>query len=333
MPFDQLHRREFVTLFGGAAAAAWPLVASAQQSATPVIGYLHSGAPVPFAHLVAVFLQGLKDSGYVEGQNVAIEYRWANGEYGRLSALTSDLVQRQVAVIVTAGGVVSALAAKKATATIPIVFTVGDDPVRLGLVTSLNRPGGNVTGVSVIIGVLDSKKLGLLREIVPNTAIIGILENPTIPSIQDRLSSVQQAARIIGQQIQILYASDERSLERMFSGLGQSGVGALVVGADPFFNSRREQIVALAAQYAIPAIYESRDYVIAGGLMSYGTDLSEGYRQVGLYTGRILKGEKAGDLPVVQSTKFELVINMKTANALGLAVPNSMQLLADEVIE
>jgi putative ABC transport system substrate-binding protein len=324
-------RREFMTLLGGAAAC--PLAARAQQGGTAVLGYLHSGAAAPFAHLVAVFREALRDSGYVEGQNLAIEYRWANGEYDRLQALATDLVQRQVAVIVTAGGSLSGLAAKKATASIPIVFTAGDDPVRVGLVTSLNHPGGNVTGVYVVIGVLDSKKLGLLREIAPKSAVIALLENGTLPAIQDRVSSVQEAARAIGQQVQVFYASDQPTLETTFALMSQSGVGALVVGADPFFNSRREQIVALAAHYAIPAIYETRDYVAAGGLMSYGTDLSQGYRQVGLYTGRILKGDKPGDLPVVQSSKFELVINLKTANALGLAVPSSMQLLADEVIE
>jgi putative ABC transport system substrate-binding protein len=326
-----MKRRQFITLLGGA--TAWPLMARAQQDGTAVVGYLHSGVAAPFAHLVAVFRQALRDSGYVEGQNLAIEYRWANGEYNRLKVLATDLVQRQVAVIVTAGGSVSGLAAKKATTSIPIVFTAGDDPVRVGLVTSLNHPGGNVTGAYVIIGVLDSKKLGLLREIAPKSAVIGLLENGTNPAIQDRVRSVQEAARAIGQQVQLFYASDGRTLETAFARMSQSGVGALVVGADPFFNSQRQQIVALAAHYAIPAIYETRDYVVAGGLMSYGTDLSQGYRQVGLYTGRILKGDKPGDLPVVQSSKFELVINLKTANALGLPVPNSMQLLADEVIE
>jgi putative tryptophan/tyrosine transport system substrate-binding protein len=326
-----MRRREFISLLGGAAVT-WPLVARAER-ALPVVGYLHSGAAAPFAHLVAVFRQALRDSGFVEGQNLAIEYRWANGEYDRLPTLALDLVQRQVAVIVTAGGSVSGLAAKKATASIPIVFTSGDDPVRVGLVSNLNHPRANITGVYVVIGVLDAKKLGLLREIAPKAAVIAALENSMGPSIQERVSMVEKAARAIGHQVQVYYASDQRTLETTFAQMSQSGVGALVVGADPFFNSRREQIVTLAAQYAIPAIYETRDYVVAGGLMSYGTDLSEGYRQVGIYTGRILKGDKPGELPVVQSSKFELVINMKAANALGLAVPISMQLLADEVIE
>jgi len=286
-----------------------------------------------FAQFVAAFREGLKDTGYVEGQNVAIEYRWANGQYDRLPALASDLVKRQVAVIATAGGSPSGLAAKKATATIPIVFSAGDDPVKVGLVASLNHPGENVTGVSVLIGALDAKKLGLLREIVPKATVFGILENPTLAAVKDRISSVEAAARSIGQQIQVFFASDERTLEATFPRLAQSGVGALVVGADPFFNSRRDQLVTLTARYAIPAIYETREYVVAGGLMSYGTKLAEGYRQVGIYTGRILKGDKPGDLPVVQSSKFELVINLKTAKVLGLAIPNSMQLLADEMIE
>ena len=327
-----MRRRIFIAGFAGAAVA-WPFAARAQQSPLPVIGFLHSASPEPFAKFVAAFREGLKDAGYVEGQNVAIEYRWANGQYDRLPVLASDLVKRQVAVIATAGGSPSALAAKKATATIPIVFSVGDDPVKVGLVASLNHPGENITGMSLVIGALDAKKLDLLHEIVPKATVIGVLENPTLAAVKDRLSNVQEAARSIGQPIQVFYASDEPALEATFSRLAQSGVGALVVGADPFFNSRRDQLVALAARYTIPAIYETRDYVVAGGLMSYGTKLAEGYHQVGIYTGRILKGEKPGDLPVVHASKFELVINMKTAHALGLAVPNSMQLLADEVIE
>jgi putative ABC transport system substrate-binding protein len=327
-----IRRREFITLLGGIAAA-WPLAARAQQSAMPVIGYLHSGSSAPFAHLVEAFRRALKESGYVEGRNVAIEYRWANGEYDRLPELANDLVKRQVEIIVAAGGVPSALVAKNATATIPIVFSVGDDPVKFGLVASLSHPGGNVTGVNVLIGALDSKKLGLLREMVPKATTIAVLHNPERPNVQDRLSSLQAAARRIGQQIQVFYVSDERDLDTTFSHVAQSGAGALVVGADAFFNSHRDQLVGLAARYAIPAIYETREYAVAGGLMSYGTNLAEGYRQVGVYTARILKGDKPADLPVVQSSKFELVINMKAANALGIAVPNSMQILADEVIE
>jgi len=327
-----VRRRDFIALFGGAAAA-WPFAVLAQQSAMPTIGYLHSASPAPFAHLVAAFRQALNESGYAEGRNVTIEYRWANGQYDRLPELASDLVRRQVAVIVASGGSVSALAAKKASSTIPIVFSAGDDPVKIGLVESLSHPGGNVTGVNVVIGALDSKKLGLLRELVPNATFIAVLENPKLPAVQDRLSTVQAAARSVGQQIEVFYVSDEKDLDTTFSHVAQSGAKALVVGADAFFNSRRDQLVALAARYAIPAIYETREYVVAGGLMSYGTNLAEGYRQVGIYTARILRGDKPADLPVVQSSKFELVINMKTANALSLTVPNSMQLLADEVIE
>jgi putative ABC transport system substrate-binding protein len=326
-----LSRRGVIGLVGGA--AAWPLMARAQQPAMPVIGYLHSGSPAPFAHLVAEFRRALNESGYVEGRNVAIEYRWANGEYDRLPELATDLVKRQVGVIVTAGGGPSALAAKRATSTIPIVFSIGDDPVKIGLVASLSHPGGNVTGVNVVIGALDSKKLGLLRELVPRATTIAVLENAKLPAVQDRVSSVRAAARSIGQQIQTFYVSDENDLDRTFSHVAQSGAGALVVGADAFFNSHRDQLVGLAARYAIPAIYETREYVVAGGLMSYGTKLAEGYRQVGVYTARILKGDKPADLPVVQSSKFELVINMKAASALGIVVPNSMQILADEVIE
>jgi putative ABC transport system substrate-binding protein len=327
-----VRRRELISLLGGATMA-WPLAARAQQGAMPVIGYLHGGVPGPFMHLVEVFRRGLQESGYIEGQDVGIEYRWANGQYDQLPELATDLVKRQVAVIATGGGSASALAAKRATAAIPIIFSVGDDPVTLGLVASLSHPGGNATGVNVFIGALDSKKLGLLRDMVPKAAVIGVLENPESPSIQDRLTAIQEAARSVGQPIQIVYASTEQTVETAFANLAELRVRALVVGADPFFNSSRDQIVTLAARHAIPAIYETRDYVAAGGLMSYGTSLAEGYHQVGIYTGRVLKGDRPANLPVMQLSKFELVINIKTANALGLTVPNSMQLLADEVIE
>jgi putative ABC transport system substrate-binding protein len=326
-----MRRREFTTMLAGA--AAWPIAARAQQPAMPTVGYLHSASPAPFAHLVAAFRQALNESGFAEGRNVAIEYRWADGQYDRLPELASDLVKRQVAVIVTGGGHVTALAAKTASSTIPIVFSGGDDPVKVGLVESLSHPGGNITGVNLVIGALDSKKLGLLRELVPNATFIAVLENPKLPAVQDRLSNLQAAARSVGQQIEVFYVSDEKDLDTTFAHVAQSGAKALVVGADAFFNNRRDQLVALAARYAIPAIYETREYVVAGGLMSYGTNLAEGYRQVGIYTARILRGDKPADLPVVQSSKFELVINIKTANALSLTVPNSMQLLADEVIE
>jgi putative ABC transport system substrate-binding protein len=326
-----MRRRDFITL-AGTTAAAWPFAAHAQQPTMSVIGYLHSGAPAPFAHLMAEFREALRESGYIEGQNVVIEYRWANGQYDRLPELASELLKRNVAVIVTSGGIVSALAAKKSTSTIPIVFSIGDDPVKLGLVASLSRPGGNTTGVNVLIGALDAKKLGLLQEIVPTATVVAVLENPKAPAVKDRLSNVQAAATSIGRQIQTFYVSDERDLDTTFSRVAQSGAGALVVGADAFFNSQRDKLVALAAR-AIPAIYETRDYVVAGGLMSYGTRLTDGYHQLGIYTARILRGDRPADLPVVQLSKFELVINMKTAHALGLTVPNALQLLADEVIE
>jgi putative ABC transport system substrate-binding protein len=326
--FD-MRRREFITLLGGAAAA-WPLAASARQ---PAIGYLSLASPGPFAHLVAAFSDGLKEIGYVGDQNVAIEYRWAEGQYERLPALSADLVRRQVAVIVATGGSVVGLAAKAATATIPIVISSGGDPVKLGLVASLSRPGGNVTGVHLFLSLLDPKKLGLLRELVPQASVIAVLLNPNAPDIQARLADVHEAAHTALQQIHVLHASTERELDTAFATVSHVRAGALVVGADAFFNSRRDHVVALAARHAIPAIYEGREYALAGGLASYGTSLADGYRQVGIYTGRILKGEKPADLPVMQSTKFELVINLKTAKALGLDVPLHLQQLADEVIE
>jgi putative ABC transport system substrate-binding protein len=328
-----MRRREFITLVGGAAATAWPLTVRAQQAAMPVIGYLSLASPGPFAHLVAAFSDGLKEIGYVGGQNVAIEYRWAEGQYERLPALSADLVRRQVTVIVATGGSVVGLVAKAATGTIPIVISSGGDPVKLGLVASLSRPGGNVTGVHLFLSLLDPKKLGLLRELVPQASVIAVLLNPNAADIQARLADVHEAAHAARQQIHVLHASTERELDTAFATLSQVRAGALVVGADAFFNSRRDHVVALAARHAIPAIYEGREYAVAGGLASYGTSLADGYRQVGIYTGRILKGEKPADLPVMQSTRFELVINLKTANALGLTVPDKLLVAADEVIE
>jgi putative tryptophan/tyrosine transport system substrate-binding protein len=327
-----MRRREFITLLGGMAAA-WPLAARAQQPAVPVIGYLSGASPGPFAHLAAAFRAGLQDTGYIEGQNVAIEYRWAEGRYDRLASLAADLVRDRVAVIAATGGFAAARAAMAATATIPIVFSSGSDPVKLGLIASLSRPGGNATGVYLFIGALDPKKLGLLREVVPQATLVGALLNPSVDDFQTRLTGVQEGVRSVGQQIHIVYASSERELDTAFADLSQLRAGALVVGADPFFNSRRDHIVALAARYAIPAIYEGREYAVAGGLMSYGTSLTEGYHQVGVYTGRILKGAKPADLPVLQSTKFEFVINLKAAKTLGVKISDNLLSIADEVIE
>jgi putative tryptophan/tyrosine transport system substrate-binding protein len=327
-----VRRREFISLLGGAAAA-WPLAARAQQAAMPVIGFLASTSPTAWAPYLTAFKQGLREAGYIEGQNVTIEYRWAEGDYARLPALAADLVRRHVAVLVAVGGSSSAKAAKAASSTIPIVFTTGGDPVGLGLVASLNRPGGNVTGVALLVAEMESKRFGLLRDMVPTATLVAVLLNSRSPVSTTELNDVQEAARAVGQQIHILNASSEQELDAAFASLAKLGVGALLVGSDPFFNSRRSYLVSLAARARVPAIYELREYVVAGGLMSYGTSLVNGYRQVGLYTGRILKGEKPQDLPVVQSTKFEFVINLKTAKALGLEVPLRLQELADEVIE
>jgi len=326
------NRREFITLLGGAAAM-WPLVARAQQQVMPVIGFLSGRSPGESASAVAAFRKGLGETGYTEGKNVAIEFRWAEGQYERLQALTADLVLRQVAVIAATGGPASGQAAKAATATIPIVFLSGADPVQEGLVASLNRPGGNATGVNPLLPAMEGKRLGFLREVVPNAALIGVLANPATPFFDLQVNDVQETARRVGQQVHILRASSDENIEAAFTTMAELRAGALLVCADPFMLSRRERLVALAARHTIPAIYEVREYAIAGGLMSYGVSLADAYRMAGVYTGRILNGERPAELPVLQPTKFELVINVKTAKAIGVKISDDLLSLSDEVIE
>jgi len=325
-------RRKFLVMLGGAAAA-WPLALRAQQAAMPVIGFLSGRSPGESESVEAAFRQGLKESGYAEGQNVHIAFRWAEGRYDRLPALLASLVDIRVAVIAAAGGQAVPLAAKAATSTIPIVFVSGEDPVKLGLVASLNRPGGSATGVSMFLSEMEAKRLALLHELVPTGTITGVIVNPSSPSIDTQLREINSAARALGRQIQIVNATNERELDAAFVSLAQSKVGALLIASNAYFTSRRDQIVALAAQRAIPAIYDQREFPMAGGLVSYGTNLSDSYRLMGVYTGKILKGEKPTDLPVQQSTKFELVISLKAAKAIGLDVPPTLLARADEVIE
>jgi len=327
-----MDRRTFI----GSAAGGLLVVslgARAQKPAIPVIGFLSLASPALWTPYVAGFRQGLKEMGYVDGQNVAIEFRWAEGHYDRVPALAADLVRRQVAIMVATGGPLTVLAAKAATATIPIVFTMGGDPVALGVVASFGHPGGNVTGVNIFSSQLQQKRLELLHELVPKATAIALIVNPDTTNAESLVREIQDAARSLGQQVHILRARTEQDIDAAFATLVQLRVGALVVGADAFFTARREQFVALAARLAAPTIYEWREFVMAGGLMSYGPSLSEAYRQAGIYTGNILNGAKPADLPVLQPTKIELVINLKTAKALGLTVSQSVRLRADELIQ
>ena len=317
----------------GAAALAWPIAAHPQRKAMPVIGWLSGAAAAGYVPFLAAFREGLKETGYVEGQNVAIEYRWADGNYDRLPALAAELVALKVDLIAASGGDASSRAAKDATSTIPIVFNSGDDPVATGLVTSFARPGGNLTGISFLVVELHPKRLELLSDLVPQARVIGLLVNPDSPQTERVLRGMQEAARAKGIQLLVVKASTGSEIDAAFAALSQQAPGALVVQADPFFNSRRDQLVALAARYAVPAIYEGRQFAMAGGLISYGASLTAVYRQLGIYAGKILQGAKPADLPVQQPTTFDLVINLKTAEALGLTIPRTMLDLANEVIE
>jgi putative tryptophan/tyrosine transport system substrate-binding protein len=328
-----MKRRKFITLLGGAAAA-WPLAARAQQGRVPVVGFLHPGSAEPNANLLAAFRKGLAEAGYTEGKNVAIEFRWAHGENSRLGEMAADLVQRQVAVIVTPIGTVTALAAKTATTTIPIVFSAGTDPVKAGIVTSLRRPGGNVTGVNYMAVELSAKRLSLLHELTPRAARIALLVNPANPIAAETITNdTEAAAGTIGWHINVYKAESSREIEMAFDALVRDRADALVIGADPFFIDRRVQIVTLATRYLLPTVHFQREFPEIGGLMSYGASAFGRYREVGIYTGRILKGEKPADMPVVQPTQFELVINLSTARAIGITMPPSLLAQANEVIE
>jgi putative ABC transport system substrate-binding protein len=324
-------RRAFVTLLGGA--AAWPLAARAQQQAMPVIGWMSGRSPEDSDHLLAAFREGLRETGFVEGESVAIEYRWARGRYEQLPAMAVDLVGRRIAVLVGIGGDPSALAAKRATSTIPIVFGMGGDPITAGLVASFNRPGGNATGFTLLTNLMEPKRVGLLHELVPGVLVIGALVNPNFPPAARQLQEIEEATRTINQKLFVAKAGNDAELDAALASLLQQRVGALLVAADPYFDTRRDRIISFVAENKLPAMYQFREYAVAGGLISYGPRITDSYRQGGIYAGQILRGAKPGDLPVLQPTKFDLVLNMKTANALGLAVPNAVQLLADEVIE
>jgi putative ABC transport system substrate-binding protein len=325
-----MKRREFITLLGGTAAT-WPLVARAQQSAMPVIGFLNSRAPGENETILVAFRRGLKEVGYVEGQNVTVEYRWADNQYERLPVLAADLVGRRVTVIVSNGPPIAT--AKAATSTIPIVFVVGFDPLTFGLVTSLNRPNGNLTGISVMDVEIGPKRLELLHELIPTATVMALLVNPTTPAAKVMARDVQAAARALGLRLHVLHAASDSDFDPAFASAAQLQAGALIIGGDPFFTSRSRHLGELTVARRIPTIYEFREFAEAGGLISYGTSLADAYRQVGVYTGRVLKGEKPSDLPVQQATKVELILNLKTAKALGITVPISLLGRADEVIE
>jgi putative tryptophan/tyrosine transport system substrate-binding protein len=326
-----MRRREFIKVLGGA--MAWPVAAGAQQQAVPVVGFMSGRAANDSAHLVAAFQQGLTETGLVDGQTVAIEFRWADGNYQRLPALAADLVGRKIAVLVGVGGDVSAVAATKATKTIPVVFGMGGDPVKAGLVASFNQPGGNATGYTLWTSEMESKRLGLLRELVPGVSLIGVLVNPQFPPTEQERQDLEPAAKTVGQQLFVARANDDAELDAALSAFVKQSVGAFLVTAAPFFDTRRDRIISFAAQNRLPAIYQFREYAAAGGLMSYGPNIVESYRNAGVYVGRILKGEKPANLPILQPTKFDFVINLKTAKALGLTVPPMLLAEAGEVIE
>jgi len=327
-----MRRREFITLVGGAAAA-WPVVARAQQSAMPVIGFLSGSAPGPFAPYLAAFLASLRGAGYFEGSNVVIEYRWAEGQYDRLPAMAADLVRRKVAVIVASGANPPVLAAKAATSTIPIVFTGPDDPVKNGLVASLGRPGGNVTGAALFTSELETKQIELLRTLVPTAAKIAVLLNPNNPNFSNQISGLDEVRRTSGAQLVIHRGGAPAEIDAAFAAMAEQHTDALLVGADPYFNAVHEQITFLAARYKLPALYTFPDLVVAGGLISYGNSIADNYRKCASYVARILKGENPADLPILQPTKFDLTINLKTAKSLGLQIPDKLLALADEVID
>jgi len=327
-----MRRREFITLVGGAAAA-WPLVARAQQPAMPVIGFLSGTSSKGYAPYLAAFREGLREGGFVEGQNVTIEYRWADDHYERLPELAADLVTRRVALIAAAGGSPAALAAKSATTTIPIVFQIGVDPVKAGLVSSLNQPGGNITGFANLALEVGPKRLELLHRLVPNATNIAVLVNPARSNVEAEIKDMQSAANKLGLQLNVLYASTERDFDKVFATSVQLRAGGVVISGDPFFNTRSEELAAMAIHYMVPAIYQFHEFAAAGGLVSYGSSIKNTHREAGIYTARILKGEKPADLPVQEPSKVELIINLKTAKTLGLEIPPSILTSADEVIE